>query len=975
MLVAADRGGGAVCRTAEMDGCATLAGDERRAVGTADEAPAVTSTLVGRDEELRRLLDAHRAADAGRGGVIALVGEAGIGKSRLAAELGREATRRGARVLVGRAVDGAGHVAYRPVREALLVASREPLPDSPAIQPFLPALGALVPAWRAPGPAPDTNPVVLGEGLLRLLAALGGPAGTVLVLEDLHWADPETVAVVEYLADTLAGERVLVLVTLRSEVASDALARIRQLAARRAATVVSLARLGRCSVDALVREAAGGEVPGEVLEAVFARSEGVPLLAEELAACAHESVATAVPDTLAGLIGDRLRSLPAPARSLLEAAALVGRRVELDLVAAAAGVDDAVEHLGVLTDAGLVETDTATTLRFRHPLLRDTVRGQLLAPRVREVAARAAALLEARPTLDDEERQLAAELRETAGDREAAALHLLAAGRRAHGAGALKTAERALRRARALAEDVPALRQDVEVSLTETLAAAARTDDALAIGRRLADELESQGDAAARLAALHLALARAAVEATRWAPAREHLAAARSAAEAGDDAVLASRVDVLAANLAMDEGRPDDAVTLARSALARGGGEPEVAAEAHGVLGRRERLRDLTAARAAFERQHAVAERHDLRLHAVRALHELGTIDMFTTGRTDRLEQARDLAAAAGAVSLTATVDLQLTGAYAFQMRIEEARVAGRRCLDIARPLRLERVHLMGLVQCAFGEAMAGDGDAMEALLAEAAGAAPADPEVAAMAAGHCRAWFALLRERRRDALAHLDGALTLASQRPSMPPGIFPGVWALVSVLDTDRGVQRLERLRAGEPGIPVIPAILDLAEAVLEGRAGDGVAAARLVEAGDRALRAVQLDAVSCVLRRHVAEAALADGWGEPVAWLHATIDRFEPTPHTALVDASYALLRRAGVRRRRGEAPVPPGLRRHGLTPREAEVLRLVGERLPNREIAARLFLSTRTVEKHVENLLAKTGCGDRAALADLAAGEAS
>jgi DNA-binding NarL/FixJ family response regulator len=112
----------------------------------------------------------------------------------------------------------------------------------------------------------------------------------------------------------------------------------------------------------------------------------------------------------------------------------------------------------------------------------------------------------------------------------------------------------------------------------------------------------------------------------------------------------------------------------------------------------------------------------------------------------------------------------------------------------------------------------------------------------------------------------------------------------------------------------------------------------------------------------RRVCAQAALADGWGEPVAWLREAADYFAARGDDKVAAACRSLLRRAGApvpRRRAGGARVPGRLLALGVTEREAEVLRLAARGLGNREIAERMFLSPRTVEKHVERLLAKTG----------------
>ncbi|HTW00052.1 MAG TPA: helix-turn-helix transcriptional regulator, partial [Streptosporangiaceae bacterium] len=112
----------------------------------------------------------------------------------------------------------------------------------------------------------------------------------------------------------------------------------------------------------------------------------------------------------------------------------------------------------------------------------------------------------------------------------------------------------------------------------------------------------------------------------------------------------------------------------------------------------------------------------------------------------------------------------------------------------------------------------------------------------------------------------------------------------------------------------------------------------------------------------RRVVAEAALADGWGDPVGWLREAASYFATRGDERLAAACRGLLRRAGApvpRRRPGAGKIPGELRALGVTDREADVLSLLVQGLGNREIAERMFLSPRTVEKHVASLLAKTG----------------
>ncbi|MGH3156656.1 MAG: response regulator transcription factor, partial [Streptosporangiaceae bacterium] len=116
-----------------------------------------------------------------------------------------------------------------------------------------------------------------------------------------------------------------------------------------------------------------------------------------------------------------------------------------------------------------------------------------------------------------------------------------------------------------------------------------------------------------------------------------------------------------------------------------------------------------------------------------------------------------------------------------------------------------------------------------------------------------------------------------------------------------------------------------------------------------------------------------AIAGGWGTPVDWLRSCDEYFHSAGVPAVASACRALMRQAGApvgQRRSGVSEIPPELRAVGVTVREYEILRLLTERLSNREIATRLHLSVRTVENHIASLLTKTGQPDRIALGELA-----
>ena len=148
--------------------------------------------------------------------------------------------------------------------------------------------------------------------------------------------------------------------------------------------------------------------------------------------------------------------------------------------------------------------------------------------------------------------------------------------------------------------------------------------------------------------------------------------------------------------------------------------------------------------------------------------------------------------------------------------------------------------------------------------------------------------------------------------------------------------------------------------------GRAGDAERATALFAEGDGGL--VALPWVRAMYRRYAGEAALADGWGEPAVWLAEAEVYLQNRGNEPLARACRSLLRLAGTsprRQRTGPAETRyPGLE---LTTRETDVLALLAEGLTNKEIAGRLYLSPRTVEKHVERILAKTNQPNPTALA--------
>ncbi len=940
--------------------------------------------LVGRDEEARRLRAALAAAGTGCGRTVFLAGEAGIGKSRLVREVVRAAGESGLTVLAGRAVAGGAPTPFRPFAEALTSAGRAGrLPASEELGPFRPVLGRLIPEWRPPQPVPgEETPVFLGEAVLRLLRVLAPQAGCVLVLEDLHWADQETLALLEYLADNLAAERVLCLATLREE-GGEAAALASALAARGSAAMLALGRLDPAAMADMARACLdAAHLPAAVHEFVAGRAEGIPFLVEEvLAGLVREGALTerdgrwhaanlstpGVPATFADTIRRRLDGMRAESRRVIGAAAVLGRRFDWALLGPVTGLAGAavVAALREGTDLQLVVAER-DGFRFRHALTHEAVLAGLLPPERTMLAGQALAAAEAaHPGLPGAWCTLAADLAGRAGDAARAGALLLEAGRRDLAAGALASAEQTLTQARELVG--PALRTSVDEALTEVFAMSGQVDRAMETGKMLLARL---GPPSPRAAHLHLGIARAAIAGARWAEAAASIDVARESAGADP-----AQIDACAAQVAAGRGRLEEADRLARAALRAAEGshegqrvQPDVACEALEVIGRVARQRDLEAAERAFARAADLAGAHGLRLWRLRALHELGTIDQLRTESVDRLEQARELAVAQGALALTATLDLQIAAGLNKQFRADEALAAARRSADASRRFHLATLP-MALIFQATAHAIRGEEGPMEDRIAEAVALAPGDQDVTGCAWGHCRATFCLLAADLDAAHARMTtgAGLLLSSPATIAPP--FLGLWPLLGALlgrnaasdAASDAASAAARVRAAHGTRHlVVAALLGYADAVSAGRQGRTADAEAAFAAADRQMGPL-VAWYRQYARRLAAEAALADGWGEPVPWLREAAAYFAARGDDRVAAACRALLRRAGapVPRPAGDGDLPGSLRALGVTQREVDVLRLIAQGLGNREIAERMFLSPRTVEKHVASLLSKTG----------------
>jgi DNA-binding CsgD family transcriptional regulator len=743
--------------------------------------------------------------------------------------------------------------------------------------------------------------------------------------------------------------------TCRDEPATAAAELATRLHHRGAASHIELARLSADEVADMVR-ACLPSAADDVIARIQELADGIPFLVEEALA------GPGVPRSFAEGVRARLAGMDEDERLVLHTAALFGRRFDWRMLPVATGlpadvIASALER-GVRSQLLTLDGDA---FLFRHMLTREAVAAELLPPRRVTLAARALAALElARPGLPGAAGDVAADLAIQAGDLSRAGALLIASGRSALGRGALATSIETLGRAAELVTD-PDRRAEAETMLVEGLALAGRVDEAILVGERLISQL-APGGAAAR-AAIHLKLAHAAVDGTRWTAARRHIQLADDLLDARPEPRLAAHAAVLEAEVAFADNAVDRARTLAEDTLASEGASAEIRCQALELLGRARRTSDLDAARDAFEQALATADVAGLPVWRLRALHELGTIDMFDHAGFGRLAHARRIADELGALSTGALIDLQLTVAAMFRFDPDEAERHAHSALAASTRLGLSQLRAIALVFLAEVHAMRRDLAGMERYIAQASAAAPGDPEIEGSALAGARGMLALLDDDAAGALGGLGRGIALLDTLPQQGPAHYRGLWPLLLAAqgNTTAAAMIAHARDIGLTVNRVNRGLLGYAEAILAGRAGQPDRATELAAAADAEL--LHYPVWADIARLWAAESAQADGWGAPRRWLEAaagTFDRYGIEP--------------LALRCRRLLAEPPPSRwSQLGITGRQADVLRLVAEGISNKEIAARLHLSPRTVEKHIENLLRKTDARSRTQLVAVAGPE--
>ncbi len=905
---------------------------------------------VGRVAEREQLRAALAEARTGRGQLAVIVGEPGVGKTTLLAELAAMGREAGLTVLTGRAAEGGG--SFRPLAAALLPAVRAGLlPDTGELRPYRAALGRLIPDWASSSP-PETavDPVVvLGEGLLRLFAAWD-PRGCVLLVEDLHWADADTLALLHYLASAASSAPLLMAATMRRSPSSPALDRLLDAAG----TVLALRRFGPAEIDAMIT--LRGRRLGDADRALLrTRSEGLPLLVDELLSAVDredpsQQLAAAVPASFAALVRTRLDALDDEGRQVLSAAAALGSQPDWDLVPVIAGVDgaEAVSRLRQAVATDLLVSDGAA-LGWRHVLTRDAIWTGLLPPERATLARRAAEVLLARggPTYE----LAAADLLVEAGDLDQGGAVLLRVVDRELAAAALHSAAAVLDR-------IPTTHRAPAASArrrVELLRLTGRLDEAMDVG--LPALQQATGDEHAELC---LRLARVAVLLRRWGDADDLVARARRP----DD----PRSLVLLADSAHGAGRIPAAAELAARAVTRAStaGQLEVRCEALVVQARIVRLSDGERSRSLFREAAELAGEHGLKHWRVEALLGVGTIELMYDEASTVLPEVRDLATDLGLLVTATGAELLLADHRLVVEGPEPLAAAADSLVERGRLLRLPGFVHAGQTLQGTALAVAGSRTALTALLADMSAGAKLTLEFEAQVAT-LRAICAAVEHDLVGAAAQLDAAVEPLRRHGSTPPLHFFGFWVLLRAVVGDRDEEARAWLHSSAVSMRrANRGALHFAEAVAAGRTGDRERAEQAYGAGEVDLAPVPW--WHRFLRLFTLECALADGWGEPVPLLRADLTAHEAAGHERLARRCRQLLRGAGAptRRGRGNSAVPPELRAAGITSRELDVLDLVSAGRSNAETAAALVLSIRTVETHVANLLAKTGAANRAEL---------
>jgi tetratricopeptide (TPR) repeat protein len=359
-----------------------------------EPAPLPAEPYLGRDAELAQALDAAAGVAAGRTRIVLVTGDAGAGKTALADRVSQRLAIGGWTVTTGRCPEHEGAPAGWAWAEALRRLTRAAPPAEPQ------ALAALL----TDTPKPESDAAAarfrLHQAVGAYLQAVSRAAPLLVVLDDLHRADSETLAILASVTADLTGARILMLAAYRPAEAGEQLdACLASLAAREPVRI-GLAGLGLAAAMDLVRATCTSPVGGQTASAIAERTGGNPFFIRETARLLDSEgalvAATEVPAGVRDVLQRRIARLPATAQTILAQAAVIGTETDTGVLGEVAGADenvllDAIEA-GLLT--GLVTEPAAGRIRFAHALVRDTLYQSLSRLRRSRLHARAGEAIE-----------------------------------------------------------------------------------------------------------------------------------------------------------------------------------------------------------------------------------------------------------------------------------------------------------------------------------------------------------------------------------------------------------------------------------------------------------------------------------------------------------------------------------------------------------------------------------------------------
>lgn len=461
--------------------------------------------FIGRDGEHALLRRAWSEATRGEGGIVAVTGPPGIGKTRLLAEAAAEVDR--GFVLWGRCFEGLWTTPYSAFREGL--ADLPPDMAGDLLRELGPArraaLGALVPAWGI-----EVQPLTLGprerreltlDSIRALLIRLADIHPVFLALDDLHWADRGTAELLSASVSAVSGARLLIVGSCRSTELPEhvPMTRALRVLAREPRFVqVDLHGMGPEAVAELAGTLGNGPPSAELAASLHLRTGGNPYLITEMVRSGGTDASGALPAPIRALIVDRVSRLGAQAQQLVRAAAICEHPFSLHVAGAVAGLDQDTALLAAdqAGEAGLLLPDaTAELHRFDHQLTREALLAELAPARRAHLHRRWAEVLAARPGSDPTEVALHYQASASLDGAEAGADFALAAASAAQATGAHDQAVVAFDAALALLAPTDPRRQSVLAELPRALAWALQPERAAEIGIAVVDRLAARSGA------------------------------------------------------------------------------------------------------------------------------------------------------------------------------------------------------------------------------------------------------------------------------------------------------------------------------------------------------------------------------------------------------------------------------------------------------------------------------------------------